>query len=579
MRASLKTLAAIGGLVAVLAPVLAPVLALALTLGACTALPKPFQRADAPPDVLARAKGGAGVRVALLEGTTEPMAKLIAQSVAKALADRDIPASVGLDGKLRYALVGKVLAGGGANPTTPTRIEWRLLDRGDEPFFAFNHDVQGSAWEWEWGSPKIIQQIGVDAAKLIAEAVVPPDKTLVAVAAPTSGVWVRPIEGAPGDGDTSLTRAMRFALMGASVAVTSDQAAARHILEGKVRLGNPEGKSQPVEIVWTVNYPDGGTVGRAVQRNMVPVGTFDGRWGETASIIAASTTSWGTGPASDPLLDHRRRRHSRRQERARPRRGDRARAPQRRYAETADRCAARCRQAGVAAAGTVARTGTAEILRCRRSAGQLMRIECDFGLVFGEIFVTGCYIFPGREPTVGSPGFRAAGCRETLKFMIAGEATPDRPAGRRLPGRVSPLRALLALSVIALAACATESPSATARTAMESASAAPLAQSTNVIYVMPVEGLENPLRLVLSDAVAAALRDTERPAILADTANNQGPTIIPSIENVRERGSVVWVTTLWKLRAPYGTVVSPNASARWSSTRNSGSANPSRPSI
>ncbi|MEK9752787.1 MAG: hypothetical protein VW338_06195 [Rhodospirillaceae bacterium] len=276
MRASRKTLAAIVGMAAVLA------------LGACAALPKPFQRADAPPESLARAKGGAGVRVALPEGTTEPMAKLIAQSVAKALAERDIPASVGYEGKLRYALVGHVVAGGGASATTRTRIEWRLLDRGNEPFFAFNHDVQGSAWEWEWGSPKIIQIIGTDAAKLVAEAVGPPDKTLTPVAAPTSGVWVRPIDGAPGDGDKSLTRAMRFALMGANIAVTSDRAAARHVLEGKVRLGQAEGKTQPVEIVWTVTYPEGGTVGRAVQRNAVPVGTFDGRWGETASIIAAA---------------------------------------------------------------------------------------------------------------------------------------------------------------------------------------------------------------------------------------------------------------------------------------------------
>ncbi len=288
MRAAMKTLVALGGLAPGFVLVLALVLALGLTLGACTALPKPFQRADAPPEVLARAKGGTGVRVALPEGTTEPMAKLIAQSVAKALADKDIPATVGVGGKLRYALLGRVVAGGGASASAPTRIEWRLVDRGNEPFFAFNHDVEGSSWEWEWGSPKVIQRIGAEAAQLVAQAVAPADKALVAVAAPTRGVWVKPLQGAPGDGDVSLTRAMRFALMGAKVAVTSDRAAARHILEGQVTLGRAVGKSQPVEIVWTVLYPDGGDVGRAVQRNAVPLGTFEGRWGETASIIAAA---------------------------------------------------------------------------------------------------------------------------------------------------------------------------------------------------------------------------------------------------------------------------------------------------
>jgi len=262
------------------------VLAALSMVSACGELPKPFQRADAPPDVLARAKGGNGVRVGMPDGTTEPMAKLIAASVAKALAARDIPATVGTQGRLRYALKGRVIPGGGATAARPTRIEWQLFDKGSEPFFVFNHDIEGSAWEW--GSPKIIQQIGADTGRLVAEAVAPADKTLVAVAAPTRGVWVRPIAGAPGDGDKSLTRAMRFALMGAQVAVTSDRAAARHILEGEFKLGAAKDSRQPVEIRWTVTYPDGGTVGHAVQRNLVPVGTFEGRWGETASIIAAA---------------------------------------------------------------------------------------------------------------------------------------------------------------------------------------------------------------------------------------------------------------------------------------------------
>ena len=52
MRAAMKTLVALGGLAPGFVLVLALVLALGLTLGACTALPKPFQRADAPPEDL-----------------------------------------------------------------------------------------------------------------------------------------------------------------------------------------------------------------------------------------------------------------------------------------------------------------------------------------------------------------------------------------------------------------------------------------------------------------------------------------------------------------------------------------------
>jgi hypothetical protein len=181
-------------------------------------------------------------------------------------------------------------------------------------------------------------------------------------------------------------------------------------------------------------------------------------------------------------------------------------------------------------------------------------------LVFDEISVTGCYIFPSRDSAEGSPGCWPAGSGEAQTSMIAGEDKTNRPVERQSPGRVHRVRtavvaAAFGLSALGLAACASAPEPAAVNPAAEAAQVAPLSQSTNVIYVMPVEGLENPLRLVLSDAVAAALRDGERPAVLADTANNQGPTVIPAIEQVRERGSVVWVTTRWKLRAPYGTVV------------------------
>ena len=262
-------------------------------LGACGKLPKPFRRPDAPPDALIRAKGGIGVRVALPEGTTDPMAKLIAASVVKSLSRREIPAVVGLEGRLRYALYGKVTPG---NQGGAPRLQWRLVDdrpdggatKKGETFFTFDSQVESTRADWEWGSPKLLDGIGAETGRLLAEAIAPEDKTLAASQPVARGIWVRPIAGAPGDGDVSLTRAMRYALIGAKVAVTSEPNAARHHLQGQVVLGAAKNEKQPVEIRWTVTFPDGGIVGHAVQRNVVPAGTFDGRWGESASIIAAA---------------------------------------------------------------------------------------------------------------------------------------------------------------------------------------------------------------------------------------------------------------------------------------------------
>jgi len=134
--------------------------------------------------------------------------------------------------------------------------------------------------------------------------------------------------------------------------------------------------------------------------------------------------------------------------------------------------------------------------------------------------------------------------------MKSGGNTENIPAAWR--------RLALAVCLLSLGACqsaATPSMTAEKAAAPGLAEVAPLSQSSSVIFVLPVEGLQNPLRLVLADAVAASLRDTDRPSVLADLPNNQGPTIMISVENVRERGSVVWVSTVWRLRAPYGTIV------------------------
>ncbi len=79
--------------------------------------------------------------------------------------------------------------------------------------------------------------------------------------------------------------------------------------------------------------------------------------------------------------------------------------------------------------------------------------------------------------------------------------------------------------------------------------------SSKLIYVVPVEGISGPARMVLADAIAASLRDAKQPAILAEKINEMGPTVTGRIVETNERGSVVWVTALWELRAPYGTAV------------------------
>jgi len=79
--------------------------------------------------------------------------------------------------------------------------------------------------------------------------------------------------------------------------------------------------------------------------------------------------------------------------------------------------------------------------------------------------------------------------------------------------------------------------------------------SSKLIYVIPMQGVPSSVGLVLADAIAATLRDAGKPAILSSLKNEMGPSVSGRIIAQEERGSVIWVTALWELLAPYGTVV------------------------
>ena len=97
---------------------------------------------------------------------------------------------------------------------------------------------------------------------------------------------VRPVLGAPGDGNSALGRAVRAALRKIDAAVTEDAQQATHVLQGSVRVDSPFAGRQKVRIVWQVTAIDGTVTGQALQENQVPQGSLDGVWGPTADAVA-----------------------------------------------------------------------------------------------------------------------------------------------------------------------------------------------------------------------------------------------------------------------------------------------------
>lgn len=102
---------------------------------------------------------------------------------------------------------------------------------------------------------------------------------------------VRPVSGAPGDGNAALTAAIKGALRNINASLTDDPSQATHVLQGSVRVDSPFAGRQKVRIVWRVTGIEGEVTGQAVQENQVPQGSLDGAWGNTANAVANAAVS------------------------------------------------------------------------------------------------------------------------------------------------------------------------------------------------------------------------------------------------------------------------------------------------
>jgi len=234
----------------------------------------------------------ADVAVNPVYGTSIPMSKLLAQSVVERILSYDIVAYSDDKGTSQYILDGWVeLSADVPAGTARRQIKWVLSTRDGKSAGIHYEPVTGNAFEWDYGSPKVIREIGERTAGAVAKMMLGEEAQIQPGTKMQTGLWVKPITDAPGDGNFSLTRSIAFALGDAGVVLVKDKELAAHILKGQVRLDSPESGQQKVEIIWTVADLDGNEIGQARQRNKVPAGTFDGRWGQSAVMISMAAVS------------------------------------------------------------------------------------------------------------------------------------------------------------------------------------------------------------------------------------------------------------------------------------------------
>jgi hypothetical protein len=259
----------------------------ALSLAAsCQPLPHPFAD-NVPPlqSAILKPRDSAGIFVLSVRDAPSPIAAHLAEAMAAALRDAEIPASAQGRNRGSYLL----LATASERPLEDGRLEvvidWELRTADGTPLGRVAGRGQPRPAAWLAGDEAVAQALAAPAAPAIAKLVQDEPPKIAADADPM--LALRPVTGAPGDGERSLTRAMDSALRRAHIAL-ADKPSDREsfVLTGTVKLSPPQGGKQQVQVHWALLDPNGRQIGQVSQENAVPAGSLDVAWGDIAYAVA-----------------------------------------------------------------------------------------------------------------------------------------------------------------------------------------------------------------------------------------------------------------------------------------------------
>ncbi len=264
-------------------------LPVALCLSACQPLPHPFETShDLPENRLMALPDVVGIAIDPVNGVPARTSDTIRATLAKALQDVDVPASAAPAGEHAYHVGGKAAGLGVRGTTSRISLTWIVTNAAGEEIGRKIDTIVVDSASWQVGNPDVTGQMQI-AAREIAEILhlpgappPPPPKS----PPPPLRLVLEPVVGAPGDGDTSLPRALTFALRDTGVEVLDQPDRDVPRVAGTVTLSPLAGGQQNVRILWTVFAADNRQIGTVAQENAVPRGSLDGPWSDAAAAVA-----------------------------------------------------------------------------------------------------------------------------------------------------------------------------------------------------------------------------------------------------------------------------------------------------
>jgi hypothetical protein len=265
------------------------------------------------------AKQAARIAIVSVSGTPDNVTGMLTDWVAESLEKQQVAAARGKDATAEYYLRGVLVASMDVKGTKLNYI-WDLTDKaGSKRIHRFEGEQivkasNGAKDPWAAVDPKVVQGLAVETATKIAKWLPPSSSAAPAVAqgaapqpqravasgagipATTASIgrqsdgtaFIAPVVGAPGDGPSALTAAIRRELERKSIPLVDQAAASSNRVEGRVSMSQPAGGKQVVQIEWVVTDPTGNQIGVVTQKNTIQQGSLDGAWGQTADAAASA---------------------------------------------------------------------------------------------------------------------------------------------------------------------------------------------------------------------------------------------------------------------------------------------------
>ncbi len=258
-----------------------------MLLSACGDLPRPFAGNPGRHAMLLSVPPPSRLVVPTPQNALLPApdAAAWAHDVAGALVAEEIPAFATTSAPGDWVLqLSATLTG---NTVVPT---YTLIN----PKGGHSGDVAGHpvpAAQWAQAAPAAFQDAAVQAAPEVLAMLRSVDATIKQ--SDPNSLYNRPariyftgVTGAPGDGDTSLSRLMRRKIPDTGDQLVDRAGAADFLLRGTVKVTDEPGGAQQVEIHWLVSDRAGKIAGDVAQGHDIPKGTLDHYWGDVAGVVA-----------------------------------------------------------------------------------------------------------------------------------------------------------------------------------------------------------------------------------------------------------------------------------------------------